>query len=58
MQEIADRPNEEGARETCFVFEDTNVGMEKTEASHPGQGPEDVARLIREGVERRKLNVE
>jgi len=46
------------AEVSSFVSEDTNVGMEKTEASHPGQGPEDVARLTREGVERRKLNVE
>jgi len=68
MQEIADTLSEEGGFQIDMfsgatvvfelVSEDTDVGMEKTEARHPGQGPENVARLIREGVETKTLNVE
>jgi len=68
MQEVADTVSEEGGFQidmfsgatvvSKLVSQDTDVEMEKTEASHPGQGPENVARLIREGAETKTLNVE
>lgn len=64
MQEIADTFNEEGGFDKDMlsgasevyriVSEDTDLGAEKTEARDRGRDPEDVAKLVASGIERKK----
>ena len=68
MEEIADTFHEEGGFERDlfqgasevyrFIAEDTDLGTEKTEARRRGKDAEDVAALIGEGMERKKLKTE
>lgn len=41
-----------------FIADDTALGKEKTEDRRVGKTPEDVARLIGQGLERRREKVE
>ncbi|KAL6715573.1 hypothetical protein ACLMJK_006534 [Lecanora helva] len=41
-----------------FVAEETELGKERTESRKVGQTPEDVARRVAEGIERKKVKVE
>ena len=41
-----------------FVADETSLGKEKTEDRRVGKTPEDVARLVGQGLERKKEKVE
>ena len=68
MEEIADTMAEEGGFERDMfagvsevyrvVAEETELGGEKTESRKKGTTPEDVARLVGEGLERKKVKTE
>ena len=68
MKEIAATFRDEGGFEADmfdavseiyrFVADETELGKEKTEERRVGKTPEDVARLVAEGLERKKMKVE
>ena len=68
MKEIAGTFRDEGGFEENmfdaaseiyrFVADDTELGKEKTENRKAGKTPDDVARLVTEGIDRKKVKVE